>query len=463
MNSTKPIHQGAESHSSPIDGGTLFGEYVRMVLIAHAVATAVMWIAGEQFTSPMTTVAILSSCWIVSRLTGIITSWIAVPVFTTTFLVACVVCLVLPKTPLQPVLPVFSLQIISGMLIVVLLTDIVEIQRRLVTESALSESLQQFVIHHGTRFLWYGIGGLIAVYGLVIPAVEEWFHITSPPNDAETLALDRMTLPQNVLFRVSESMAALFFFVVGCCVGSFLNVVVYRVPRGIPVTIKSSHCPGCSLDISARDNIPLIGWINLAGKCRNCSFKISPRYPIVELTVGLTFLVLFFVELISGGINLPGRTPNPFAGVLWILFYTEWDLVGLYLFHCILFCTVLSWSMIRRDHQRVPVRSVAAFLVLFCIAPLIFPHLLPYQATGEMIVASQRTAIDAAMTSSLGVAAGMGVCLLQYTYKQFNKGSNLSFDIASWILIGCGLGWQAVLGIFFLSVNHTPAYLCPAN
>ncbi len=75
----------------------------------------------------------------------------------------------------------------------------------------------------------------------------------------------------------------------GLVVGSFLNVVIYRVPRGMSVVRPPSHCPKCDTELKSIDNVPLISWLCLRGKCRYCRTPISVRYPIVELLTGLCF------------------------------------------------------------------------------------------------------------------------------------------------------------------------------
>jgi leader peptidase (prepilin peptidase) / N-methyltransferase len=77
--------------------------------------------------------------------------------------------------------------------------------------------------------------------------------------------------------------------VVGLCIGSFLNVVIYRVPRGESVVRPSSHCPGCNQPIATRDNVPVVSWLLLRGRCRRCGERISARYPAVELLTGVLF------------------------------------------------------------------------------------------------------------------------------------------------------------------------------
>lgn len=83
-----------------------------------------------------------------------------------------------------------------------------------------------------------------------------------------------------------------FAAVVGLCIGSFLNVVVSRVPRGESVLAPPSRCPRCDAEIRPRDNIPVVSWALLRARCRACSEPISVRYPLVELTTASLFVGL---------------------------------------------------------------------------------------------------------------------------------------------------------------------------
>ena len=78
--------------------------------------------------------------------------------------------------------------------------------------------------------------------------------------------------------------------VIGLVVGSFLNVVIWRVPRGESVVRPPSHCPRCERPITPRDNVPVMSWLILRGRCRHCGEPISPRYPLVELATGVLFV-----------------------------------------------------------------------------------------------------------------------------------------------------------------------------
>ena len=86
-----------------------------------------------------------------------------------------------------------------------------------------------------------------------------------------------------------------FIFAFGCCVGSFLNVVIYRLPRDKSLVKPASACPACGRHIRFYDNVPLISWLVLGRKCRYCKAAISPRYFIIELLTGATFIGLYIL------------------------------------------------------------------------------------------------------------------------------------------------------------------------
>ncbi|MGH2906595.1 MAG: prepilin peptidase [Solirubrobacterales bacterium] len=91
-------------------------------------------------------------------------------------------------------------------------------------------------------------------------------------------------------FSQEHITVAIALFIFGLPLGSFLNVVAYRLPRGeTPWEPKRSHCPSCGEQIQARDNIPVLGWLLLRGKCRNCGASISWRYPAFEALTAMLF------------------------------------------------------------------------------------------------------------------------------------------------------------------------------
>lgn len=92
----------------------------------------------------------------------------------------------------------------------------------------------------------------------------------------------------------------LLIFVYGCIIGSFLNVCIYRIPIGISIIFPPSTCPVCGRKIKHYDLVPVISFLFLRGKCRNCQTKISFLYPVVELLTGVLTLILFLKYGISG-------------------------------------------------------------------------------------------------------------------------------------------------------------------
>jgi leader peptidase (prepilin peptidase)/N-methyltransferase len=84
-----------------------------------------------------------------------------------------------------------------------------------------------------------------------------------------------------------------FFFLLGIVVGSFLNVCITRIPEEISIVSPASRCPRCKTPIKPYDNVPILGWLWLRGKCRTCGLPISPMYPLMELATGLLFVAAF--------------------------------------------------------------------------------------------------------------------------------------------------------------------------
>ena len=115
-------------------------------------------------------------------------------------------------------------------------------------------------------------------------------------------------------------------FVLGLCIGSFLNVVIYRVPLGKSIITPPSSCPVCGERIKPWHNIPLIGWIILKGKCANCGAKISIRYPFIELLTGILAIIIYK----KTGFNI------------------------FFIINFALFSTLLALSMIDFDYKAVP-------------------------------------------------------------------------------------------------------------
>lgn len=98
----------------------------------------------------------------------------------------------------------------------------------------------------------------------------------------------------------------------GAAAGSFLNVVIWRLPRSESIVSPPSHCPNCNARIRARDNVPIVSWLLLRGRCRSCGTPISVRYPLVEGSTGLLFAAIVLVR----GLDWHLAWELPFAATL---------------------------------------------------------------------------------------------------------------------------------------------------
>jgi len=144
-------------------------------------------------------------------------------------------------------------------------------------------------------------------------------------------------------------LVAVFVGLFGLVVGSFLNVVAWRVPNGQSIVRPPSACPSCGHTIRSRDNIPVVSWLRLRGKCRDCAAPISAKYPLVELTTAVLFVLVFWkfglgIEFIAYAYlaslavaltvidlavhRLPDVLVLPAYAVLLLLFTTECLLTG---------------------------------------------------------------------------------------------------------------------------------------
>lgn len=88
---------------------------------------------------------------------------------------------------------------------------------------------------------------------------------------------------------------SIIIFALGASIGSFLNVVIYRLPAGLSLIYPPSRCPHCLTRLRKRENVPVLGWVRLKGRCGHCKTPISVRYPIIEAVTGILFLVVFWV------------------------------------------------------------------------------------------------------------------------------------------------------------------------
>ncbi len=197
-----------------------------------------------------------------------------------------------------------------------------------------------------------------------------------------------------------------FVFIVGLCIGSFLNVCICRIPKNVSIVTPSSSCPKCGHRLKWWENIPIVSFILLKGRCSGCDTPISYQYPLVELLTGLITLGL------------------------WSKFGPSWEFLVYWIFSCSLIVVTfidLAWKIIP------DVISLPGILVGFLASFLV----------------SDITWLD----SLIGILMGGGILyLVTWGYylatKRIGMGGG---DIKLLAMIGAFLGWQAIPYVIFLS------------
>lgn len=194
--------------------------------------------------------------------------------------------------------------------------------------------------------------------------------------------------------------------VFGLFVGSFLNVCIYRIPRGLSIVWPGSFCPGCHLAIPAYDNVPLLGWLWLRGRCRRCARPISVRYPMVEAMAGLLAVGLFSLH-----------------GVSWTT-----------LIHFAFACALIVVTFIDFDFQIIPDRISLGGTVLFLL-------------TSSLVL----TEIGW-KNALLGALFGSGLLFaVAFGYAKIAKREGLGGgDVKLLAMIGAFFGWRGVLPTLFV-------------
>ena len=199
----------------------------------------------------------------------------------------------------------------------------------------------------------------------------------------------------------------ILIFIFGLCIGSFMNVCIYRIPISKSIATPRSMCPGCNSLISAYDNIPVISYILLKGKCRNCGIPISLRYPLVETISGLTAIAVFM----RFGISAEGLIYFTFVSALVVI------------------------TFIDIDHRIIPdIISLPGIPIGFLLASLVLPSM-NYK------------------TSLTGILTGGGSLLaVAWIYNLITKKEGMGGgDIKLLAMIGAFTGWKGVLFTIFVA------------
>ena len=178
----------------------------------------------------------------------------------------------------------------------------------------------------------------------------------------------------------------IYLFAMAACTGSFLNVIIYRMPRGESIVFPGSHCTRCGKAIRWFDNLPLISWLALRGKCRYCKTSISPRYIIIELFTALMIVGLYvcyyILELRSGAQTFEETFP-------------------MFIAHAALLCVLLACSMIDIAHRIVPLEICWVASGIGIIASTASPH--QWVGVTESGISST--------TGAMAIAAAVGLAI----------------------------------------------------
>ena len=286
---------------------------------------------------------------------------------------------------------------------------------------------------------------LLGVFGGADTFLErDWTHIANKGLGTKLL-----------LIGFVELFSAAWFFSLGAIFGSFLNVVVYRMPRGSEVVFRPSACPYCTAKIKPRDNVPILGWLLLGGRCRRCRLPISARYPLVELAAALIFLSLYFVIIWSGGKWLPLSSPNPRSGALDNLFSPRWDLISIYALCCWLMCHLLATSLMNWDGHKVPGRLVVLTTLVGFGLPMSFPaaRLHSTNAFQGMAGISTRPLLETMQTGLIGLVTGVVLGVVMTGLRALTKCDSRPASVVSAIAVtGLYLGWPATILVSLASL-----------
>jgi len=190
-----------------------------------------------------------------------------------------------------------------------------------------------------------------------------------------------------------------FLFATGCCVGSFLNVVIYRLPLGRSLVTPGSACPSCGRHIWFYDNIPLLSWIMLGGKCRYCKKRISVRYFFIELLTGLMFIGFFAMFFYS---DLRQGIPEFWQGG-WLVYAVT----------VVMMAALIAASAIDFERQIIPL-SICWFVTFFgFFASALAPSIIDPAAITQYVIFPTTDDIIIRKASTIAtLSAGAGVGLL---------------------------------------------------
>ncbi len=299
------------------------------------------------------------------------------------------------------------------------------------------------------RFVVFGSVGFFLIYVLILPVLA---HFLSWEVTGSGYHGSIYSLLDTVSLRFGEVFFASWFFFVGSAIGSFANVVVYRVPRRKSVIIADSACPYCRQKIKRRHNIPILGWLLLRGRCYACRLPISRRYPVVELLFGLTFLALYATTLVTTGNNIPGWGGQVSVRLVYLITDPNWEVIGIYVFHCCLMSLLWTWALIEKDGFALPLSTIAFAAIVGFGFPWSFGFLHPLDWRGLTFSDTNDSSwLNGLAVGLIGFVVGTALGMVSYcllaTWRQSRTRNALVCGFAA---IGVYMGWQAAMSSWLL-------------
>ncbi len=247
-------------------------------------------------------------------------------------------------------------------------------------------------------------------------------------------------LNHETLTWIGSGLLLLWLFAFGACVGSFLNVVIYRLPIGMNLVHPPSRCPRCLHGIRLTDNVPILGWLFLRGRCRHCALPISFRYPLVELIVATLFVVVALSEVFTAN-----AYPSPGgAGRSALTIFEPGPLWLTYSLHVLLLMTLVASAAMEIDGSRIPYSLFAPIVLATLVVSAIYPeiHRIPWRL--DWVLPDWRAGL---VDSFSGLAAGtlMGLAIAEGWWLG-GEGRNWPrfSPVALFAAIGVVFGWQVV-------------------
>ena len=244
-----------------------------------------------------------------------------------------------------------------------------------------------------------------------------------------------------------------FVFIFGICIGSFLNVCIYRLPLGESLIKSNSHCMTCGTPIRKRDLIPVVSWCLLRGKCHACGAKISPRYTVVELLNGICYLVIFLhFDVISH--PLYAAIVSLMTSALIVVFFMDWDTQLINSFVC-LFIALLGVAAIFLTDDYFGLTLSSHIIGAFCVSvPLLLIALISKErAMGMGDVYLMAAAGLFLGTQGILVALGIGLiggAIGGLILKKINGGSQFAFGPFLSVGIAVAVLYGDIIGNWYM-------------